>query len=152
MDKKKSGTLHDSLMVIVPHQDDEILMCAGILWEAAKRKIPAVVVTVTNGDYGSSDLSIGRSRLKETLAGLAMLGIDAGNVEFLGYADTGMPKEESFLNGLYEETDAGRLHRSHCSEETYGLEEKDEYHKKRWGAHAPYDRAHLAADLYGVIE
>ena len=152
MEKKKSGTLHDSLMVIVPHQDDEILMCAGILWEAAKRKIPAVVVMVTNGDYGSSDLSIGRSRLKETLAGLAMLGIDAGNVEFLGYADTGMPKEESFLNGLYEETDAGRLHRSHCSEETYGLEEKDEYHKKRWGAHAPYDRAHLAADLYGVIE
>ena len=105
MEKKKSGTLHDSLMVIVPHQDDEILMCAGILWEAAKRKIPAVVVMVTNGDYGSSDLSIGRSRLKETLAGLAMLGIDAGNVEFLGYADTGMPKEESFLNGLYEETD-----------------------------------------------
>ena len=100
-----------------------------------KRKIPAVVVMVTNGDYGSSDLSIGRSRLKETLAGLAMLGIDAGNVEFLGYADTGMPKEESFLNGLYEETDAGRLHRSHCSEERRtGLEEKDRIPQKTVGS------------------
>lgn len=152
MEKRESGTLHNSLMVIVPHQDDEILLCAGILYEAARRKIPATVVMVTNGDYGSSDLTIGRSRLKETLAGLAMLGIDAGDVEFLGYADTGMPKAESFLSALYEETDGRRLHKSHCSEETYGLDEKDEYHKKRWGTHAPYDRDHLAADLYGVIE
>lgn len=138
--------------MIVPHQDDEILLCAGILYEAVRRKLPATVVMVTNGDYGCRDYSIGRSRLRETLAGLAMLGIEEEDVEFLGYADTGMPKEESFISRLYEETDERRRHKSHCSEETYGLEEKDEYHKKRWGTHAPYDRAHLAADLHGVIE
>ena len=74
--------------MIVPHQDDEILLCAGILYEAVRRKIPATVVMVTNGDYGCRDYSIGRSRLRETLAGLAMLGIEKEDVEFLGYADT----------------------------------------------------------------
>lgn len=97
--------------MIVPHQDDEILLCAGILYEAVRRKLPATVVMVTNGDYGCRDYSIGRSRLRETLAGLAMLGIEEEDVEFLGYADTGMPKEESFISRLYEETDERRRHK-----------------------------------------
>lgn len=138
-------------MVIVPHQDDEILMCAGILYEAAQKKIPAAVVMVTNGDYGSRDYRVGRSRLRETLAGLSLLGIGKESVEFLGYADTGMPKEESFLSRLYDEKESGKRYPSYCSEETYGLEDKEDYHKRKWGSHAPYDREHFMSDLRSVI-
>ncbi|MEG0565682.1 MAG: PIG-L family deacetylase, partial [Hungatella sp.] len=89
-----------SMMFLVPHPDDEILMGAGILYEAVRQGSLVTVVMVTNGDYESSDFSVGRSRLRETLASLEVLGVDKNQVEFLGYADTGMPKEDSFLYQL----------------------------------------------------
>ncbi len=139
-------------MVLVPHQDDEILMCAGILKQAAGMGLSPVVVMATNGDYGSADLSIGRSRLRETLAGLSVLGIGSEQVEFLGYADTGMPKEDSFLSGLYEETDGERIVRSHCCDHTYGLEEKPEFHMAQHGCHGSYTRNQFKADLDEVLQ
>ncbi|MEG0369887.1 MAG: PIG-L family deacetylase, partial [Hungatella sp.] len=99
----------------------------------------------------SSDFSVGRSRLRETLASLEVLGVDKNQVEFLGYADTGMPKEDSFLYQLYQEKDGSRVKESSCSDKTYGLEEKEEFHKKKYGAHAPYDRNHVEEDLKQVI-
>lgn len=79
---------------------------------------------VTNGDYGCHDHSVGYARLRETLAGVEMLGVPNEQVTFLGYADTGMPRAESFLAGLYDETDENKVHPSHCGTETYGLPEK----------------------------
>ena len=93
------------IMVIVPHQDDELLLTAGVLYSAAHAGLNPHVVMVTNGDYGCRDHSVGYARLRETLAGAEMLGVPAEQVTFLGYADTGMPRAESFLAGLYDETD-----------------------------------------------
>ncbi|MEG2441947.1 MAG: PIG-L family deacetylase, partial [Acetivibrio sp.] len=56
-----------NIMILVPHQDDEILMCAGIMESAREKGLKVTVVMVTNGDYGSQNLEIGRTRLKETL-------------------------------------------------------------------------------------
>lgn len=151
MDNRKI-MLYQNIMVIVPHQDDEILMTAGILYEANQRQIPVKVVMATNGDYGCSDYSVGRARLKETIKGLSMLGIKEQDVEFLGYGDTGMPREESFLSRLYEEKDKKKTHPSHCSEVTYGLEEKEEYHMKKWGVHGLYTRENFLLDLSSVIK
>ena len=39
-------------MVIVPHQDDELLLTAGVLYSAAHAGLNPHVVMVTNGDYG----------------------------------------------------------------------------------------------------
>lgn len=139
------------IMVIVPHQDDEILMCAGILRSAVLAGLRPVVVMVTNGDCGSSDGETGRARLRETLNSLALLGVGSGQVEFLGYADTGMPREESFLYRLYRETDGERVFASHCCAQTYGLPEKQTFHRTTWGAEAAYTRKNLAGDLESVI-
>lgn len=116
------------IMVIVPHQDDELLLTAGVLYSAANAGLNPHVVMVTNGDYGCHDHSVGYARLRETLTGVEMLGVPNEQVTFLGYADTGMPRAESFLAGLYDETDENNVHPSHCGTETYGLPEKPDFH------------------------
>ena len=60
----------NNVMVIVPHQDDEILMSAGVIRVCEQNNVPYTVVMVTNGDYGCIDYSKGYARLKESLAGL----------------------------------------------------------------------------------
>ena len=129
------------IMVIVPHQDDELLLTAGVLYSAAHAGLNPHVVMVTNGDYGCHDHSVGYARLRETLAGVEMLGVSNEQVTFLGYADTGMPRAESFLAGLYDETDENKVHPSHCGTETYGLPEKPDFHAQHFGMPAPYTKA-----------
>lgn len=141
-----------SIMIIVPHQDDEILMTAGIINTAIEKKVPIHVVMVTNGDYGCSDFTIGRKRLDETVQGTNMLGLRPNQLTILGYADTGMQVEDSFLMHLYEEKDANKIYQSFCTHETYGLEGKYEYHMQKTGTHAPYSRTSVKNDLKDIIE
>ena len=139
-------------MVIVPHQDDELLLTAGVLYSAAHAGLNPHVVMVTNGDYGCHDHSVGYARLRETLAGVELLGVPGEQVTFLGYADTGMPRAESFLAGLYDETDENKVHPSHCGTETYGLPEKPDFHAQRFGKPAPYTKAGFVQDLKAVLD
>lgn len=140
-----------SIMILVPHQDDEILMAAGIMEQAVREGVDVNLVMVTNGDYGSSDYSIGRKRLKESIAGLEVLGLTRESLILLGYADTGMPQEDSFLTRLYESEDAEKVWESHCSDQTYGLEDQGEYHLQKRGRHAAYTRKNCYEDIMGVI-
>ena len=140
-----------SIMVLVPHEDDEVLMCAGIMEKAVRQGVELTVVMATNGDYGSSDGADGRARLRETLAGLKVLGVPGDRAVFLGYADTGMPEEDSFLFGLYHETDGEKVHPSHCGVSTYGLPEKEEFHRENYGEHGRYTRNGFRGDLKEVI-
>lgn len=140
-----------SLMVIVPHQDDEILMTAGIIRHAVNEGISLDVVMATNGDYGCRDFSTGRTRLLETVKGLALLGVPAQRFHILGYADTGMPDEDSFLTRLYAEANAEKIYPSSCSQHTYGLADKMEFHAQKYGEHAAYCRKSFRQDLKEII-
>lgn len=140
-----------TMMVIVPHQDDEVLLYAGVLYQAKKLGIDVKIVIVTNGDCDCNDYVKGRKRLKETIAGMGMLGISEQDLIFLGYADTGMRKEDSFLWMLYQEEDWEKIFPSSCSDRTYALPEKEEYHMKKYGEHAMYTRKMLKHDLMSVI-
>ena len=77
----------NNVMVIVPHQDDEILMSAGVIRVCEQNNVPYTVVMVTNGDYGCIDYSKGYARLKESLAGLEILGSNKESLK-LGYPDS----------------------------------------------------------------
>ncbi len=140
-----------STMVIVPHQDDEILMAAGLMYRIYEKGLPLSVVMVTNGDAGCGDYSKGRARLRETIKGMDTLGIPAGRLVILGYADTGMEPEESFLTHLFYEKDDLRIYPSSCGRETYGLEEFPELHSRCFGCHGPYNRKSLKQDLKKAI-
>lgn len=139
-------------MILVPHQDDEVLMTAGIIHQAVKRGIRVDAVMVTNGDYEGSDYAVGRIRLRESLSALALLGLPKEQFHILGYADTGMPESESFLTKLFAGQDEERVYPSHCSQETYSLEELPEYHWKCFGEHGKYNRKTLKGDLKGILQ
>lgn len=145
-------TAFGKLLVLVPHQDDELLLTAGLLHRAAMAEMHPMVAMVTNGDYGCTDHSVGYARLRETIEGLSLIGVPATDLTLLGYADTGMPREDSFLAGLYEETDENCVHPSHCGVATYGLPEMAEFHMAQTGEHAPYTRASVAEDLRLLID
>lgn len=141
----------NNLLVIVPHQDDEILMGAGLIYEMIKQDKKVNIAVVTNGDYECNDLSKGRARLKETLRGLETLGVSSENVYFLGYADTGMPREESFLMSLYGTQKGNMIFPSSASKVTYGLDEKQDYHYQCFGKHGDYSRNTLTGDLIHLL-
>ena len=93
----------NNVMVIVPHQDDEILMSAGVIRVCEQNKVPYSVVMVSNGDYGWIDYSKGYARLIESLAGLETLGSNKELFEIMWYADTLLPEREIFFAHLYNE-------------------------------------------------
>ena len=139
------------ILVLVPHEDDEIILFGGLIRRATSLGVPATVALVTNGDYGDSDGSIGRARLRESLCGLSDLGLAEENVVFLGYADTGMQEKESFLAGLYAEPDATLVHPSHGGTNTYGLPPHPDFHTQRFGKPASYTRNNLTGDLTALL-
>ncbi|EJT6495561.1 PIG-L family deacetylase [Clostridium perfringens] len=141
-----------SIMIIVPHEDDELLMTGGIIKNAIESGVNVKVVMATNGDYDCKDFSVGRARISESIEGLELLGLQSENLIVLGYADTGMPKEESFIWNLYEEKDENKILESSCSKETYSLENHKEYHFKNFNEHSKYTRKNFHDDLLGVIE
>lgn len=140
-----------NLMVIVPHEDDELLLMGGVIRHAVNMSKTVDIVMATNGDCGSRDRLVGYARLRETLAAMALLGVPEDNVHILGYADTGMPAADSFLTHLYEEEDGNKIYLSLCAASTYGLEEKPEYHMQRYGVHGDYCRNVFKQDLKEII-
>ena len=141
----------ENIMIIVPHEDDEILMTAGIIDQAMQEGKKVTVVMATNGDYEGTDKSSGSVRLGETIRGLGVLGLSEENVIFMGYADTGMYSTESFLYKLYQEKEESKIYPGHCSKETYGLPEKADYHSLRYGKSAEYTRRNFKNDLKEII-
>lgn len=141
----------DKIMIIVPHEDDEILMAAGIIERAVREKKEVTVVMATNGDYEGTDTVTGSVRLPETLLGLSVLGLSAENVIFMGYADTGMENEVSFLYNLFYEKDENKVHEGHCSKETYGLKDKADFHREVYGEPGSYTRKNFKEDLRKIL-
>lgn len=141
-----------SIMIVVPHEDDELLMTAGIIKNALENGVDVKVLLATNGDYSCKDYSIGRQRIRESIEGLKLLGLDNENLIILGYADTGMSKDKSFLWNLYKENDKNKILESSCSNETYSLKDHKEYHLKEFDEHSKYTRKNFHDDLKGVIE
>lgn len=97
-------TKKDSILILAPHPDDEIIGCAGIIQEALRTGAAVKVVLLTNGDNNELSfifyekrltlkkkefIHMGEVRCKESLDALASLGVKREDVIFLGYPDFG---------------------------------------------------------------
>lgn len=145
-------SISGTALIIVPHSDDEVLLFGGLIQRRLAEKKPVFVALVTNGDYEAHSEQEGQTRPAETLAALSLLGLPDENVFLLGYADTGMPRSESFLAGLYDDKDGDHVHPSRVGIHTYGLPAHPDYHTGRYGAPALYTRNALIQDLSDVIQ
>lgn len=139
------------MLVIVPHSDDEIILFGGLIRRAIEEKKTVYVALVTNGDYEATTEEEGVTRPLETIRGLKMLGLPEEQIIIMGYADTGMPKQESFLWSLWEAEDEDRVYPSHVGIRTYGPNHHPDFHTAIHGEPVGYSKASFRGDLTELI-
>jgi LmbE family N-acetylglucosaminyl deacetylase len=93
--------LPESILILAPHPDDEVLMTAGIIRRALMQSAELTVCVVSNGAYQDATGTRAAVRRAESLSALNLLGIGEEDARFLGYPDTGMEPELSFFYNLY---------------------------------------------------
>lgn len=144
--------LGETILIMVPHEDDEVLMCGGVIRASIKSGKKVKVVIATNGDYGDCSFNKGKRRIYESINALSLLGLQKEDIIFLGYADTGMSYDLSFIMNLYNCNDENKIFVSSCSEETYCIpDELKEYKYSRRGVHGKYNRRAFNEDIEDVI-
>ncbi len=74
-----------SVLVLVPHPDDEAIMAAGVIARERRSGRRVAVAVVTNGDLSCE--RDGLRREDETIDAMARLGVPEEDVFFLGYPD-----------------------------------------------------------------
>lgn len=135
------------IIVFAPHQDDEVLHCAGVLWQAAQENHDIRICYLTNGEYEGEQFA--QIRRNESLAVLQQCKLSPDNAIFLGYADTGMAWEESFLAKLWEAGSArSRWGRTH----TWQPDGFAEYHMQRFGSHGAYTKQTIMQDISTLLK
>lgn len=106
---------HKSVLVLVPHQDDELNLAGGILEQYTAAGSTVYLAYATNGDYNG----LAEVRSREVLAMAQSLGIPAENVIYLGYGNQWQPRQEQ--THLYFADDGGAVWTSHFgATQTYG--------------------------------
>lgn len=95
------------LVVVAPHPDDEVLGAGGLISHYVERGAPVDVILMTNGDGFVQDaeryylalevdateyINLGYRRMREALDALAILGVGAEHVHFLGFPDGGLDR------------------------------------------------------------
>lgn len=93
------------VVVVAPHNDDEVLAAGGLMQVAAEQGLDVRVVFLTNGDGfavaaaqtsgrlrpGPAEFErLGALRQQESLEALAVIGVPPENVSFLGFPDGGL--------------------------------------------------------------
>ena len=128
-----------SVMVIAPHQDDELSMLAGTLEEYIRYGSTVRLVFPTNGDLEGN----GPQRLREALSAAAFLGIPPEQVIFLGYGDGWYLKDGIHLYNA----PADWVAQSYAlRNETYALPEHPPFREGR-----AYTRQNLYEDIRDVM-
>ncbi len=124
------------VMVIVPHEDDDLLISGQVLPSMYKNGADVRVVFATNGDKRVSAYT----RQSEACNALEKLGIPREKVIFLGYPDGTQlyvgKKAYSFSSG-WDHTYAGK-----------GFKD---YHFDRFGTHAKYTAENMVDDIESVV-
>lgn len=127
------------VMVLVPHEDDDLLIAGQVLPEIYKNGADTRVVFVTNGDK----FFTARQRQDEARDSLKTLGIPKDKIIFLGYPDGGT----IFINK------SGKLEKSFSSglDHTNSGKHFVDYHFSKYGTHAQYTRQNVLSDIKDAI-
>lgn len=127
------------VLILAPHQDDEIDLAAYALlyfkdWDK-------FILYSTNGDNKTSaDI-----RFREAIESAQVLGVPKHNLVFLGYGDN----QDASTCVFYSMEKSVPSAAGHI--ETYGASGMDDYHFKRHGTHSPYNYSAFKNDLKEVV-
>lgn len=135
-DTKKELYSGRSVLVVTPHQDDEINQMGGVIEEFIKYGSEVKVLYSTNGDYNDN----AAQRFEDALQCLEALGVERNNVIFLGYGDY-------WQNGHLWDSKEGEIKNSHAGyDRTYAPEGYSIFREGR-----EYTKENFIEDLYDSI-
>lgn len=148
----------EKILVIIPHEDDEAAIAAGIIHRGILDGDSVKVAIATNGDCNGVNQSLGILRINESISAMEVLGLDKSNITVFGYADTGgfepwTRYTDSFLYRLYHAaSDTTVLSSNFGNSQTYGASGiLEDYHYQQTGTHASYTRQNFVNDLTSYI-
>ena len=128
------------VLVIVPHQDDEICLTGGLLSSINNENTK--IVYVTNGNFIYS----AKTRYKEAIKSCLNLGIKKENIIFLGYSDSSY----DYKNHMY--TTDGIWMDKYNNTKTFGIKGINEYSFIKKGIHNDFTKENVINDLYEIIK
>lgn len=133
------------VLIIAPHEDDEVLGFAGTIQKTIAEGNIVKVLFLTNGDYFSEDFIT--IRYAESASALEILGVNRTDIQFLGYGD-------ATLLTLITTEDQDKIYRGagdHIA--TNGVHEQNfyDYHLLNYGTSAYYTGNNLRNDLRDYI-
>ena len=103
------------VLVLVPHQDDEVCLAGGILEQYTRAGSRVHLAYATAGDY----YGLAEVRSREALAAAELMGIRREDVYWLGYGNQWQPQGDK--THIYFSEQGGRVWTSHFGvTETYG--------------------------------
>lgn len=126
------------VMLIVPHQDDDINILGGVMEEYVRYGSDLYGVFITNGDYAG----LAETRYREAVSVFAEIGVPEDHVIFLGYGDGWQEGGPHIYNA-----ESGAVMTSYFGQTgTYGTKEHPAYREGR-----EYTIDNLTEDLKSVI-
>ncbi|MBQ1960916.1 MAG: PIG-L family deacetylase [Akkermansia sp.] len=140
------------VLVLAPHQDDELLLAGGILEDLALESEVHVLFS-TNGDF-TPRRSLSREkkgrRLAEACRAMQEYGIPAERVHFMGFGNEWQPERSGKLGESY-------LHLYHAAPDA--VQQSFSGESETWGTSAvpclqagvPYTRTHFVQMLRGEL-
>ncbi len=128
-----------SVLLIVPHQDDDINLMGGIIEEYIKYKSDIKICFYTNGDM-ETDAEI---RLNESLRVAEFYGIPSKNIIFMGYGD----RWDSKFGHIYTCADDQLVSSASGKTQTYALPNHPAYNDG-----AEYKHRNVVNDIKNIIE
>lgn len=134
---------HRTMLVLIPHEDDEINLAGTVIYQARKSGIRVICAFLTNGDWKYPGLV----RIKEAIKALAVLGVKKEDVLFLGYPDGGVHGERNVFVHGQKEALKGRNGRK----ETYGIGSHEDFSMQYRGYHQSYTWNGMIEDVKDVI-
>lgn len=132
------------VLVLVPHQDDEINLMRDLLVSLQSCKAIVYVAYTTNGDY-SIPASV---RYKEAIHSLDILGISRDQIIFLGYSDSFNDSSNSHI--FYANSEPAISNAGYC--ETYGANGIKEFAYKELDCHHLYTKDNYISDLELLLQ
>ena len=127
-----------NVLLLVPHQDDDLHVLGGTMDEYIRYGSELTVAFMTNGDYHG----LGEVRIRESLDLYEYLGVPADHVVFLGYGDNLQTPDYHIYNAPADEVIASSVRKT----KTYGIEGQPAFRE----GHA-YTRGNLYADIRDLI-
>lgn len=131
------------VLILVPHQDDEINVAGNTIANFFRMGAEIHVCYSTNGDY-EVPASI---RIQEAINSLKKLGCNVENIHFLGYADSLNNNPNGHI--FYDEEKVVESKSGHT--ETYGWKQYKDYRFTKTGSHSKYNSKSYNKDLKELI-